>query len=253
MPGPAQWDDAGGVSLLSEGFWFDGAFIEGGSVLPVGGWSAAGAPTVLKTFGADATQSFWLGGDAPLNLFPLAGEAQITLRDEADFWRIQEAAGFGRPVAVWWDWPVVDLWYVPAGPPAAPPPFVFQAWQTSRHLPWHLPGVSFATRPPAAFTDSTELTLDPSFPGAGEFTIPETGGAINALLTADLSGSGATLLKLRYHPELLVVIEQVAWTYRQHNELVAQLSFREILPGQSYIPAGEQLLTGGVGIFGGGL
>lgn len=233
--GPKSWESQGGTPALGLGMFFDGAFVRGGAYYPRGLTleAVAGATLLQSLAGNSVQQSVWLGGDMPVNANPLRGRWQFKIATEADYQRFVNAEARGVAVELWLDLPAVEFWYIPGADAGA------TTWQTLRRQPWHIAGVTHATRPPKVLIDDVELTVVTSGPpGVGEVVVANSGGSIGTLTTNASDTSGATWLELRYHPVLLVAIKNVSREIADFNHIVVSAELVEHLEGAYTTPSG---------------
>jgi hypothetical protein len=222
--------------MLLKGFWIDGVFFHGSAGFYPRGTSLrfGEASATLPTIGGTGiVQHRWLGGDTPLNLAPVDQDVSFLVTNESDYLRFLEAVERGRPVEIFADVLFVDQWYIPGGNTNQ------STWRTSRRLPWSLPGIDHATRPPRVFVETAGVEVEQTVvkvgpPIAGEVVVPETGQVFGDLEThSSLSGD---FLKLRYHPIMIAKLSSVRLVYRSTNELRFTCRIDEVLSG-TYTPA----------------
>jgi hypothetical protein len=112
-------------------------------------------------------------------------------------------------------------------------------WKTLRRQPWHITGVSHATRPPAVLVDGLELTVVTGSPSSGEAQVLDEGGAIGTITTDTDDTDGAEWLELRYHPVFLVAVANVSRTLQDVNFWQVDADFAEHLEGVYTAPTGS--------------
>lgn len=231
MSGPVSWADSSGTPFAGDGIWFNQRLIEGGRMVPLS-MVRENLPFPQRMMsGTSVSQSFWIGGDTPVNLHPMTTDFKMTISEEADYWAIREAADLGMPVEMWFGWPMTDWWYVVGGDGTR------STWRTSRQQPYnYVTGVTQATYPPAALLDGTPQTIVTSgTPGAGEVKILDSSGYEN-VTTPTLDPATYTWLQVRYHPLMLVDVTAISEVYEDHNGLNFEISLSEHLGGY-YTPA----------------
>lgn len=207
------WD----VQMLRGGVYLNGEIIHRGAMVPLTRSGDSPARTLTTLAGTQVLQRIGIGGDAPLNLRPLTFSARFSCDSEADYFRLVGAADSGTRVYLMPHLWIEDRWYIPGANPGQ------TTWRTSRRLAHHLPGYSydFASRQPQVLVDDVPQTvLSSGTPGAGEVVVPDTGGYVEVVTPAGLSGS---YLALRYAPELVATLE-VRWQNEQGNLLICEFS-----------------------------
>jgi hypothetical protein len=220
---------------MQKGVWFDGAFVRGGGYFPQGfSLDGPAGPALLRTAaGNSIQQSVWLGGDMPVNANPINGRWGFRVAYEADYQRFLAAEARGRAVELWFDMPYSDWWYIPGADAGQ------TTWKTLRRQPWHITGVSHATRPPAVLVDGLELTVVTGSPSSGEAQVLDEGGAIGTITTDTDDTDGAEWLELRYHPVFLVAVANVSRTLQDVNFWQVDADFAEHLEGVYTAPTGS--------------
>ena len=212
------------TTMLTGGVWLDGTYFRGGAggSYPLGTqFTEPGGTNILRTLaGTTIAQDIWVGGDAPLNLRPMNCTMSFSLAKESDYWLFKEAAGYGRPLQTWFDFPAVDQWYLPAG--------IGDTFKTSRMLPWSISGIDHTSRPPAAFIDGVSKTIiKTGTPTTSQIKVPETGGDFGVVEKAN--ASTGTLLKVRYVPIFLLSYGQLQITYQETNHVRFNVAIQEHL------------------------
>lgn len=238
--GPKQWQSLGGTPALQLGVYFDGAFVRSSVAgarpyYPEGFQldNVAGASLLQSPIGSNVQQSVWLGGDMPVNANAISGRWQFKIAVEDDYQRFVTAESRGQAVELWFDWPMADHWRIAGADAGA------TLWRTMRRQPWHIAGVSHATRPPVALIDGVEKTIVTSgSPSVGEIKVTDTGGAIGVIETHPTDTASATWLELRYPAVLLVVVSNVSRQLSDFNHFVVSADFAEHLEGTYTPPAG---------------
>jgi hypothetical protein len=226
--GPAGWKDSGGSSIFSEGLWIDGDFIEAARRTPPIQLNANAPGVTLKPLGStEIQQMHWVEGDAPVNLG--AGnvlQLNMTLAEEDDYWKFRQLQETGMPVEFWFDYPIADRWYIP-GMEAGQ-----TDWKLSRPAPWTLvTGVNHTSHPPDAYIDGVQQTIiKTGAPSAGEVMVPESSGYL-IIETPVLVPASDTWLVLRYHPMMMMKLEELGVNYSTHNRLDVTLQLRETFWG----------------------
>ncbi len=219
--GPQTWT----TPFVAEGFWIDGDFFEAKRGVPsISGGSAAPGVALRMMGSTEVEQFFWIQGNAPVGVQnALALRMTVSLQDEADYWKLETWRQRGRALEIWFDWPLMDQWYVPGQETSQ------TLWKVSRKTPWNqVTGINQASHPPKAFLDGTELTLVASPPAdATEFSIPDTSGFLS-VETVVLAPATFTWLELRYHPILLARLERIEFDYQTSNHLVFSMEIREV-------------------------
>jgi hypothetical protein len=235
-PGPQGWKAQGGTPAMQKGVWFDGAFIRGNGLYFPQGFelsNPSGAALLRTPLGNSIQQSTWLGGDMPVNGNAVSGRWGFRIAAEDDYQRFLAAEGRGGAIELWFDMPYSDFWHIPGADEGQ------TTWKTLRRQPWHIAGVSHATRPPHVFVDGVELTVVTGSPSTGEVQVLDSGGAIGTITTDTDDTDGAEWLEMRYHPVFLVVVSNVARTLQDVNFWQVEADFAEHFEGAYTGPAGE--------------
>jgi len=237
VSGPASWPDvAGGTSIAAGGFYIDGTIIENGAMIPIEISSSAPGASMTTMSQTTVRQVYWLGGNMPVNLKPMTLSVTVQLGDEADYWAVREAKDRGNVVELWFDWPMTDWWYVPGGEDTV------TEWRVSRPLPYgKVTGITQATRPPKVWIDDVSQTVNTTgSASSGVVVLADTDGYEN-LETIALAADTYTWIKLRYHPMILVSIEEMSEVHARHNDIVLQVDLVEHFGGIYYLAGGGGL------------
>lgn len=201
------------------GILVDGHFYRGGGLTPPHELNLDPGGSVLSTLGAsDVVQFRWLGGSVPINTQPISTSFTVRFINEADLYAFEQAAMSGQPVDFWVDQPFAEIWSIPHKSAGQ------ILWQTSRQLPYGLPGVTQTSRPPAVLIDGVVQTLAAgSPPASGEVFVPDEQGYSEIETPSDISGSK---LVLRYSPIFRVRLS-VRRRLGDWNDLTANVDVQE--------------------------
>lgn len=229
--------------IFTDGFYFGGAFIAAkAGLIPIAPqWQPRGAQKEMLA-GNNIAQLTRQGGNQPINLNPRQMRVGIQLNYEADYISIMDRVAIGEPVDVWFDWPILDRWYIPGQD-------LGTEWKFSRKLPFgQVPGISQSTRPPLAwFVDYSEVlqsltVITTGTPGTLEIKIPDAAGyQLATTAVGDADQQNYKYLRIQYSCMMMCRVRQVGLEYPDHNALDADLEMVEHFGGLYTLATGETL------------
>lgn len=219
--GVLDWQAAGGTPAYRLGFRIGSAWIRGQGITPPHSVEIPSGGVVLATLGrTDVPQYLWMGEDQPINLEPVRLPLDFVVNGEAGYWALRRVSESGEVVDAYLDLPAEEAWSIPLAASGQ------TLWKTARRLPWDVPGVTTATRPPKAYIDTTEQTVVATAgPAAGEVYVPATGGFASIETPSGITGSR---LVLRYHPLLSARVTDLRLEYREPNGLRVSCTVEEV-------------------------
>lgn len=192
-------------------------------------WTRPPTSTTLITLaGTTVKQGTYLGGDAPINVYPASFSLEWSIFDKGEYFKIVETSmktAFAAPdfiPAIW----IPDLWYIPAASSGQ------TIWKTSRELPYDTFDITDSEYTPECYVDGVAQTLvGSSPPSAGEFYVQPSAATTQIELPSGIAG---TWLLLRYPARFYIGSMELEDSADEENVWNLSAECEEHIPAKDY-------------------